>query len=167
MKRMRIFASVRMGGLITKSTFNGWKIILNLILALAIWPRSDCWSSMVMAVMYATNSLNSAGKRRSILQPLDVGIFLPLSEAYKKRLYDYCTYGVVNIGKQDFLRLFEHAWGSDDYSYHSTRVGKSCNLMILILFSIPSNGRLHQLNLVRLLWNQQRSTGSAKSPRTW
>jgi len=64
---------------------------------------------MVMAVMYATNSLNSAGKRRSILQPLDVGIFLPLSEAYKKRLYDYCTYGVVNIGKQDFLRLFEHA----------------------------------------------------------
>jgi len=40
---------------------------------------------------------------------VDVGIFLPLSEAYKKRLYDYCTYGVVNIGKQDFLRLFEHA----------------------------------------------------------
>ena len=42
-----------------------------------------------------------------ILQPLDVGIFGPLSRAYKKRLYDIALYGALAITKQEFLEIYQ------------------------------------------------------------
>lgn len=35
-----------------------------------------------------------------MLQPLDIGVFGPLANAYKKRIYDYSLYGAVNITKR-------------------------------------------------------------------
>lgn len=61
-----------------------------------------CWEKKIVPLCLPPHTTH-------ILQPLDVGVFLPLSQAYKARLYDYCSYGVVNVGKQDFLRLFEPA----------------------------------------------------------
>jgi len=42
-----------------------------------------------------------------ILQPLDVGIFGPLSRAYKKRLNDTTLYGALAISKQEFLEIYQ------------------------------------------------------------
>jgi len=44
-----------------------------------------------------------------LLQPLDVGIFSPLSKAYRKRLYDFAFYGAVNITKPKFLEYYQAA----------------------------------------------------------
>ena len=43
------------------------------------------------------------------LQPLDVGCFGPLSNAYKKQLDERNKTGVVNITKLDFLTLLKNA----------------------------------------------------------
>ena len=44
-----------------------------------------------------------------LLQPLDVGIFSPLSKAYQKRLHDFAFYGAVNITKPKFLEYYQAA----------------------------------------------------------
>ena len=41
-----------------------------------------------------------------ILQPLDVGIFGPLTKAYKKRVHEHTRFGAVNISKNEFLRFY-------------------------------------------------------------
>jgi len=44
-----------------------------------------------------------------ILQPLDIGIFGPLLQAYKKRLNDTALYGALAILKQEFLEIYQAA----------------------------------------------------------
>ena len=46
------------------------------------------------------------------LQPLDVGIFSPLSNAYTKQLDDWleASYDMTGMQKQEFWRLFNSAW---------------------------------------------------------
>jgi hypothetical protein len=44
------------------------------------------------------------------LQPLDVGVFNCLADAYKNRLFDYCKFSSVqNIGKDTFISLIDGA----------------------------------------------------------
>ena len=44
-----------------------------------------------------------------LLQPLDVGVFGPLSKAYKQLVSSQSRYGAVTISKLDFLRLIQVA----------------------------------------------------------
>ena len=45
-----------------------------------------------------------------LLQPLDVGVFLPLATVYKRKLTDFTDLGAnYNVDKADFLRLFQEA----------------------------------------------------------
>jgi hypothetical protein len=46
------------------------------------------------------------------LQPLDVGIFGPLSNAYSKQLDDFmeASYDMIRMQKQDFWCLFKSSW---------------------------------------------------------
>ncbi|OCL00403.1 CENP-B protein, partial [Cenococcum geophilum 1.58] len=44
-----------------------------------------------------------------LLQPLDVGIFSPLSKAYRKRLHNFAFYRAVNITKPKFLKYYQAA----------------------------------------------------------
>ncbi len=44
-----------------------------------------------------------------LLQPLDVGVFGPLSKAYKKCVHLHSRYGAVNVNKLDFLRYYQEA----------------------------------------------------------
>jgi hypothetical protein len=44
-----------------------------------------------------------------ILQPLDVGVFSPLSKAYKTRIQEHSVFGAERISKEQFLTFFELA----------------------------------------------------------
>ncbi len=44
-----------------------------------------------------------------LLQPLDVGVYGPLSKAYKKCVHHHSRYGAVNVNKIDFLRYYQEA----------------------------------------------------------
>jgi hypothetical protein len=61
-----------------------------------------CWKEKIVPLCLPPHATH-------YLQPLDVGIFRPLAETYKRLLYDYCKYGAVQISKEDFLRMVETA----------------------------------------------------------
>jgi hypothetical protein len=58
------------------------------------------------------------------LQPLDVGLFSPLSSAYSHQLEEYLakTQGLLSLKKGDFYHLFKQAW---DTSFTVTNVQSS------------------------------------------
>jgi hypothetical protein len=64
-----------------------------------------CDANKILLMTYPPHSTHS-------LQPLDVGIFSPLSTAYSKNLEDFLhkSMGLSHITKRDFFRLFWPAW---------------------------------------------------------
>jgi hypothetical protein len=64
-----------------------------------------CDKNKILLVTYPPHSTHS-------LQPLDVGIFSPLSGAYSKELEEFLhiSLGLSHITKRDFFRLFIPAW---------------------------------------------------------
>jgi hypothetical protein len=64
-----------------------------------------CNDNRILLMTYPPHSTHS-------LQPLDVGIFSPLSTAYSKQLEDFLhkSMGLSHITKRDFFRLFWPAW---------------------------------------------------------
>ncbi|CEL05785.1 hypothetical protein ASPCAL06900 [Aspergillus calidoustus] len=64
-----------------------------------------CDTNRILLMTYPPHSTHS-------LQPLDVGIFSPLSTAYSKNLEDFLhkSMGLSHITKRDFFRLFWPAW---------------------------------------------------------
>lgn len=65
-----------------------------------------CDSNRILLAIYPPHSTHT-------LQPLDVYLFRPLSQAYSNelaRFMDECQ-GFSSITKRDFFRLFWHAWG--------------------------------------------------------
>ncbi|CBF80652.1 hypothetical protein AN8487.2 [Aspergillus nidulans FGSC A4] len=64
-----------------------------------------CDDNKILLATYPPHSTHS-------LQPLDVGIFSPLSHAYSSELeaYLHISMGLSHITKQDFFRLFFPAW---------------------------------------------------------
>jgi hypothetical protein len=64
-----------------------------------------CNTNKILLMTYPPHSTHS-------LQPLDVGIFSPLSTAYSKNLEDFLhkSMGLSHITKRDFFRLFWPAW---------------------------------------------------------
>jgi hypothetical protein len=65
-----------------------------------------CDKNKIILVTYPPHSTHS-------LQPLDVGIFSPLSKAYSDELeaFLHISLGLSHITKRDFFRLFFPAWG--------------------------------------------------------
>ena len=64
-----------------------------------------CDSHRILLAIYPPHSTHT-------LQPLDVCLFRPLSQAYSDQLaifIDQCQ-GLSSITKRDFFRLFWHAW---------------------------------------------------------
>ncbi len=47
-----------------------------------------------------------------ILQPLDVGVFSPLTKAYKTRIHDHALFGTERITNEQFLSFFQLAFNS-------------------------------------------------------
>jgi hypothetical protein len=64
-----------------------------------------CDTNRILLITYPPYSTHS-------LQPLDVGIFSPLSTAYSKNLEEFLhkLMGLSHITKWDFFRLFWPAW---------------------------------------------------------
>ena len=67
-----------------------------------------------------------------LLQPLDVGIFSPLSKAYRKRLHDFAFYGAINITKPTFLEYYQAA---RDEAISSTNMASAWRATGLLLFN--------------------------------
>lgn len=61
-----------------------------------------CWEKKIVPLCLPPHSTH-------LLQPLDVGVFLPLAMAYKARLREQCRFKAVNITKKRFLKLLEEA----------------------------------------------------------
>ena len=82
-----------------------------------------CDKNRILLAVYPPHSTHT-------LQPLDVGMFKPLSTAYKEELSSFMNkcQGLTSITKRDFFRLFYKAWGDSFIEENIFKAFKSTGL---------------------------------------